>query len=204
MLFYRIISYLLHPVLFPSIATFLYFIFLPTHVQDQGKSIVLGVVFATTYVIPLVLIFLLKKFKLIENYHLKLIDERKFPTIFMTLLFFLLGMLLLDYKIVDLLAFSFFGCALALIFTYILFSLNLKTSLHTMGISGLIGLICLLSFEYQQNLLIYIVFLFLLFGLIATARLKLKAHSSLEVYLGFFIGLASQLIIYSFYLRFSV
>jgi len=134
--------------------------------------------------------------KLIENYQLSSINERKFPILFFTTLTIVLGKLLLKSNIVDLLAFSFFGCALALGIVFILLFIKIKTSLHTLGISGLIGFIIIISYEYKLNLLGLLMLLFLLFGVIATSRLKLQAHKISEVLLGFFIGLLSQLIIY--------
>lgn len=204
MLLYRIISYLFHPVLFSTIATFLYFTIIPNHIPKDAQRAILGIVFATTYVLPVILSYFLKRFNLIENYHLKTIEERKFPVVIMIFLFFLLGRLLLDPKAIDLLAFSFFGCSLSLIIVYVLFSLKIKSSIHTLSIAGLIGLICVLSYHYKQNYLSIIMVLFVVFGLIATARLKLKAHTSTEVYLGFLIGFLSQIIAHLFFVAYNM
>jgi hypothetical protein len=138
--------------------------------------------------------------KLIENYHLSSINERKFPIFFFTALTLFLGIRLLKFNVVDLLAFSFFGCALALSISFILLFIKIKTSLHTLGISGLIGFISIISYEYKINLLVLLIILFLIFGIIATARLKLQAHKTSEVLIGFTIGLLSQLIIYFSYI----
>jgi hypothetical protein len=73
-----------------------------------------------------------------------------------------LGIRLLKFNIIDLLAFSFFGCALALSISFILLFIKIKTSLHTLGISGLIGFISIISYEYKLNLLILLILLFLL------------------------------------------
>jgi hypothetical protein len=133
---------------------------------------------------------------LIENYLLSSINERKFPILFFATITLCLGLLLLKPNIVDLLAFSFFGCALALSISFILLFFKIKTSLHTLGISGLIGFISIISYEYKINLLLLLILLFLNFGIIATSRLKLQAHKMSEVLIGFIIGLLSQLIIY--------
>ena len=135
---------------------------------------------------------------MITNYHLHTIEDRKFPILFMFVLFILLGNRLLVTDIVNLLAYSFYGCALALILVYIGFFAKLKISLHALSISGLIGFICVLSFEYKLNLLVLLVILFLLFGLISISRLKLKAHDTIEIYFGFLIGFISQLAVYSY------
>ena len=204
MFFYRTISYVFHPILFSTIASFLYFIILPTHVPDESERIVLAIVFLTTYIIPVLLVFFLKRFGLIEDYHLKTIGERKFPVLFMTLLFFLLGKLLLDPGFADLLAYSFFGCGIGLIMIYFLLVLRIKASLHTLSIAGLIAFVCILSYQYELNLLILIICLFILFGIIAVSRLKLDAHKNLEVYIGFFTGAISQVIAYKIFLSYQI
>ncbi|MDJ0645994.1 MAG: hypothetical protein QNJ57_08450 [Flavobacteriaceae bacterium] len=204
MLFYRAISYIFHPILFSTIASFLYFIILPTHVSDESERVILSIVFLATYVIPILLVFFLKRFRLIQDYHLKTIGERKFPVLFMTLLFFLLGKLLLEPGFVDLLAYSFFGCGIGLILVYFLFPLRIKASLHTLSIAGLIAFVCILSYQYELNLLALIIALFMLFGIIAVSRLKLDAHKDLEVYIGFLIGFISQLAAYSIFLRYQI
>ncbi len=193
---YKIISYVFHPIIFSIIATILYFIILPSHISKQSEHTLLVIVFSSTYIIPILLLFILKRFKMITSYHIESIAERKFPVLFMIVLFILLGKFLLLTQVVNLLAYSFFACALALLFVYILFFMRIKVSLHTLSIAGLIGFMCIISYNYELNLLIPIIGLFLLFGIIATARLKLEAHVAKEVYLGFFIGFLSQLFSY--------
>ena len=204
MLFYRTISYLFHPVLFSTIASFLYFIITPSHIADENERLILSIVFTSTYIVPVLLVYFLKKFKLIDSFHMQSISERKFPILFMTLLFFLLGKLLLEPGFIDLLAYSFIGCGIGLVMTYMLFFLKIKASLHTLSIAGLIAFVCILSYQYQLNLLVLIMVLFVLFGLIAVARLKLDAHKDLEVYIGFLIGFISQLGGYRLFLYYQM
>lgn len=204
MLFFRAISYIFHPILFSTLASFIYFIIIPVHIADESERVILSIVFITTYIIPILLVFFLKRFKLIEDYHLRTIGERKFPVLFMTLLFFLLGKLLLEPGFIDLLAFSFFGCGIALFLVYLLFALKIKASLHTLSSAGLIAFVCILSYQYELNLLLLIIVLFLLFGLIAVSRLKLDAHKNLEIYIGFLIGFVSQLAAFSIFLNYQM
>ncbi|MCK5637978.1 MAG: phosphatase PAP2 family protein [Flavobacteriaceae bacterium] len=137
---------------------------------------------------------------LIKDYHLRTIEERKFPIIFFIILSVMIGKMLLNIQIVDLLAFSFFGIALSLSLTYFFFSFNIKTSLHTLGIGGIIGFVIIMSNEYQLNFNIIIAILFILAGVIALARLKLNAHYPKEIYIGFFLGVLTQLISYQLFL----
>lgn len=204
LLFYKIISYVFHPIIFSIISALLYFIILPSHITKQSEYSILTIVFLSTYIIPILLLLFLKRFKMIESYHLERIEERKFPVLFMIVLFVLLGKTLLAAKVVDLLAYSFFGCAASLTLVYLLFLSKLKTSLHTLSISGLIGFMCVISFHYKLNFLILIMFLFFLFGVIAVSRLKLKAHKMSEIYVGFLIGFSSQLIAYTLFLTYNL
>jgi len=196
MFFHRAISYIFHPIVFSIIATLLYFIALPSHITKQSEYFILILIFLATYVTPILLLAFLKGFKMIHSYHLESINERKFPTLFMIVLFGLLGTKLLEVQALDLLAYSFLACSLALFCVYLLFFINLKTSLHTLSVAGLIGFTCVVSYQYKLNLLIPLMVLFLLAGVIATARLKLKAHQPKEVYLGFLIGFVTQFVSY--------
>ena len=196
MKFYKFISYIFHPVLVPMVSTLLYFIITPNHIPKEITFRFLSIIFITTYLIPILLVYFLKKVKLIENYQLSSINERKFPILFFASITLGLGILLLRFNRVDILAISFFGCTLALGIVYVLFYLKIKSSLHMLGISGLIGFIGIISYQYKLNLLILLILLFLLFGIVATSRLKLKAHTLSEIFIGFIIGFSSQLIIY--------
>ena len=183
-LFYKIISFIFHPIFFSSIGTIFYFLISPQYIPDKYKKIIISVIFISTYVLPLILLIILKKLKLIQSFKLKTIEERKFPILFLIVLTFMLGKMLLSTKIVSLLGISFYGGTMALITVFLLFSFHIKTSLHTLGIGSLIGLTIVMSIEYQINLTLLIAIFTLIFGLIATSRLKLNAHQPKEVYLG--------------------
>ncbi len=199
MQFFKFISYVFHPLLFSFIGSFLYLLLTPKHIAKQQEYIILIIIFISTYILPIFLLALLKKMDLIKSYHLDTIEERKFPILFFVILSFMIGKMLLNIQIVDLLAYSFFGIALALSFTYLLFYTKIKTSLHTLGMGGIIGFIIIMSIEYQLNFNLIIAALFILTGLIAVSRLKLKAHLAKEVYTGFFLGIVTQLISYQLY-----
>ena len=194
-----LISFVFHPIIIPIAATILYFIFLPRHINETAERSIILSSFITVYILPLVFVYLLKKLKLIETYEMLAVEERKFPLLFFTILSYLLGVILFRTGIVPELALFYFGTTLVLLISYLLLYINFKISMHTIGIGGLIGFIGLLSYSYELNLIIILAILFLLAGVIATSRLILKAHLGKEVYLGFAIGLFSQLAIYFIY-----
>ena len=199
MFVYKLISYVLHPLLFSFMGSFLYLYLTPKHIVKQQEYIILSIVFVSTYIIPILLLALLKRINLINDYHLRSIDERKFPILFFIMLSFLIGRAMTSIQIADLLAFSFFGVAFALSFTYLLFNIKIKTSLHTLGIGGIIGFVMVMSYEYQLNFNSIIAGLFLIAGLIGVSRLALNAHRPKEIYIGFLLGIICQFISFQIY-----
>jgi membrane-associated phospholipid phosphatase len=194
----KLISYTLHPIIFPTIGTLFYFILSPQYFTGSQKNIILLLVFLSTYLIPLLMLLFLKKFNLIDSYQLETIHERKSPIIFLLVLSLMMGRLLLNTRIAAPLAYSFFGGSFALLVIYLLFFKEIKTSLHTLGIGSLIGFVMVLSIEFQINYTLLIAILFILFGFIATSRLFLKAHKPLEVYIGLLLGIVTQFMSYYF------
>ncbi len=196
--FYKFISFIFHPIIFPTIGTLLYFFISPQYIPDNYKRIIITVIFISTYILPLFLLLILKNLKLIHSFHLKTIDERKFPIIFLIILTFMLGKMLMKTNIVNLLALSFYGACLALIIVFLFFFFKIKTSLHTLGTGTIIGFLIVMSIEYQINLTVLIAIFIIIFGVLATSRLVLLAHNPKEVYLGVLLGIATQFISYQF------
>ncbi len=199
MFVYKFISYVLHPLLFSFLGSFLYLYMSPKHILKEQEYIILVIVFISTYIVPILLLALLKRVNMISDYHLRNIEERKFPILFFIMLSFLIGRAMVSTQIADLLAFSFFGVAFALSFTYLLFNIKIKTSLHTLGIGGLIGFVMVMSYEYRLNFNSLLAGLFIIAGLIGVSRLALNAHRPKEVYIGFLLGLISQFISFQIY-----
>jgi hypothetical protein len=200
MKFSKIISSFFHPINFPIAGAILYFLLLPKYIFIEQERFLLAVIFAITYIFPLILIVLLKKFKMINSYHMTTVEERKFPLILFISITIFIGFWLLKSTVVNLLSLFYFGYGLGLIIAYILLYFKIKVSLHTAAVSGLIGFFLFFSFYYKVNLILILVILLLLNGIIATSRLRLQAHKFNEVLLGFILGLVSQLLIYLFYI----
>lgn len=195
MSFHRIISSLIHPILFPLVGSIFYLLTIPRYVSDKYKLLILSIIFLGTYLLPILLLWLLKRLKMIQSFHLSTIEERKFPLLLLTFLGILIGRMLFKIAIVNDLAIFIIAGSFALLLVYGFLWLRIKVSIHTLGVGGLIGFLMKLSMEYQQNLLLILAFLFVVFGVIANARIKLKAHTFLEVIVGLIIGVATQLLV---------
>jgi len=189
--FSKYISTILHPVLLPTIATLVYFILVPTHHPLKQIYIIVSLVFLGSYIIPLLLLVLFKSLKLISNYEIEDVKERRIPVISFIVISFILGKIFFSLPQFKLLSLLFFASFIALSFVYLLLYMNFKTSLHLTGISGFTAFIILISLFYKLNLIYLIALLLFLIGLLATARLILKAHSPTELIAGFSVGIGS-------------
>ena len=174
----------------------LYFLLIPNNLVSNQKLMVLSLVFIVTYLIPLLIIVVFKKLKFIKNYKIETIKERKLPIALMVFLFYLLGTTISNVANLRDLGLLFYATSLALFIVYILFLIRIKASVHLLSLGIFTGFFMLLSNIHSKSFVIVIMILFLIAGVLATARLKLKAHTSKEVYIGFFIGLITTSIVY--------
>ena len=200
MKFSKFITYFFHPINFPFIGSLLYFIFIPKFIFKPLEYLMLLVIFIGTYIFPLVLTYLLKRFEMISSYHMVSIEERKFPTLLFIGISYIIGNWLYKSNSVDLLALFFFGYGVSLIIIYLLLHVKLKMSLHTAAIGGLIGFLIYFSYFFKVNLILIMAILFIIGGLIASSRVKLNAHKLSEVIFGFLIGLISQFLVFYIYI----
>lgn len=195
MRFHKLISVLLHPIVVPTIGIILYFLVIPTRFDTKQQLAILGMVFLATYFIPLLLIILLRGLRIIETYQVSSIKERKLPLACMIILFYLLGNSFFNITYVRDIGILFYATTLGLIITYILFIFKTKTSIHLLSMGIALGFFLLLNTIYNANFIPIILVIILLSGLVASSRLHLKAHTTKEVYLGFFIGVVCPLVI---------
>ncbi len=196
MKFHKFISIMLHPIVTPTIGTLIYFLLVNSSFNSSQRLSVLGLIFVTTYVIPLIILILFKKFKMIKSFKAESIKERKIPIAMMIVLFYLLGNTLEGITNLRDLGLLFYATTLGLIFIYLLFSFKLKTSIHLLSLGISTGFFFVLHTIYSKSFIIVIIVTLLLSGLLASARLHLKAHTPKEVYLGFLIGFFCPIIIF--------
>ena len=200
MKFNKLISYLFHPILSPIIATLIYLIVLPRHTSQRLNITIITMVFIGTYLLPIFFMVFLKKSNAIETFHLENVVERKMPILLMVMVAYLLATIIKNNSSTMELALFFYGMTVGLIIAYLLIYKKFKISLHMLGIGGLIGFLLYVSYHYELNLILLISFLFIIAGAIAISRIKLKAHTLKEIYLGFLVGLLSEILVYTLYI----
>ena len=192
MKFHKFISVLLHPIVIPTIGILLFLSITPNEIKKERQYLLISIVFFSTYVIPLISLIILKTLGVVKSFQVESIKERKTPLFIMLIIFYVLGKLLINIPDFRELGILFYGTNISLALVYLLFFFQIKSSLHILSMSSTLGFFLLFANNYSISILPLGSILIILTGILASARLHLKAHNQKEIYLGFFIGLIGQ------------
>lgn len=194
------ISYIFHPLLMPLAGSIIYFITAPRFIPEniiQAKVFGLIVV---TVLIPIVLYFFLRTIGVITSIHLEEAKQRKIPLLLQSLLLLLVIKMVIDVYNYPELYFFFLGILLSSLSAIFIVFFDIKASLHMIGSGAVTMFTIALSIHFEINLILLIAGMIIINGLVATSRLHYKAHSNLELTLGFLIGVIPQLTLVNFWL----
>jgi len=180
----------------PTIGVLLFLALTPDFIRKERQYLLLGIVFFSTYIVPVVSLVILKALGVIKSFQVESIKERKIPLFLMLCVFYILGWLLIRIPDFRDLGVLFYGTNLSLIVIYVLFFFNIKTSLHIVSMSSTLGFFLIYGTLNSISILPIAAIIIVLTGLLASSRLHLKAHTHLEVYLGFFLGISAQYVGY--------
>ncbi len=172
----------------PTLAVILFFLISPVNFDSNKVYLLISFVFITSYIIPLLLLIFFKRIKLISNFDIRTTNERKIPLIMFIVLCIIQGFTFYSIPSLKILSIIFWGSVLALFIAYLLIFLDFKISLHLIGMSGFTTYFIILNQYLKTDLILFIAFLFFLIGLLATARLVVKAHTPIELIVGFICG----------------
>jgi hypothetical protein len=163
----------------------------------RAKIISLGIL---TIALPILLYYLLKNIGRVNSIYLNTTKERLLPLFLngcITIL--ILNRVLPPTEIIELYYF-FVGILISTLACFILAILNFKASIHMIGIAGVTMFYLALSIHFSININGTLALMFIFIGAIATSRLHLKAHTNIELLIGFFIGFIPQLILINYWL----
>ncbi len=189
------VSVIFHPLFITLYASIYYLFSNQKNIFLSEKVEIISSVIIYTFISPLLLYFILKQYNQIQSIMVATTTERKLPLLINCILLTQLSFDIDNTTAPELYSFVV-GCiissAIALFYSY----LKIKISLHMIGIAVLVAFVFYLSRNETIDLIIQIVLLITI-GLVASARLILKAHTYKELYLGFVCGVLPQIIVYS-------
>jgi len=192
----KFISVLFQPLLMTVIGTIIFFNLPYFEIEFIAPKaywfiIISNILF--TFLLPLFILLMLKRFKLISNLSMDKKEERKIPVLITIVLFaynyYILNRLPLPDLYYSFLLASIFSVSICLIIT-----MYWKISMHMAGLGGVVGAMIITSVLWQLDLRLLIAMLLLVAGITGSARLTLHAHTPEQVYTGFFVGLLPQII----------
>ena len=188
--FSKIISYIFHPMLMPTLGVFLIFQ-AGTHLSLlplDAKRIIYLTVFISTFIMPVSILPLFLQLKVIKSFQMETAKERRIP-VFVTGIFYFLGYLLLKKMGVPSVLGNFVLASLMAVFIAVGITIYWKISMHMIAIGGLTGVMLAIALRFNIDLTFYLSLLILVSGIIASARLHLGAHNQTQIYAGYVLGL---------------
>lgn len=192
----KIVSFFFHPLLMPTFGLLLIFhsgTYLET-INSEAKNFLYLIIGFSTCILPVLSLPVFIYRKLIKNIEMDLRYQRITPTI-IALIFYFLGFYLLKNLPMPAILIAYISSIVAVASIALLITIWWKISFHTLAIGGITGALIALSLRLDADVQYFIMISVITAGVIATARLRLNAHNSLQVVTGFIIGLT---VVFSF------
>lgn len=192
----KIFSALFHPLIMPVIGLLIIFntdSYINYAIPIELKQAVIILVGVSTFVVPLLISLLLLNRKIINSLEMETQKERIIPYAF-TIVFYVFTLYMLKQAPIPPIIFNFvIGATLSVITAFII-NIKWKISAHMIGIGGLVGALMLISIILEIYITPYLILALLVAGLIGSSRLILRAHTQLQIYVGFAVGILCQII----------
>ncbi len=198
--FFQLLSYISNPIFVPTLGTYFYFKITPKYTSPEFESATILPIFILTVIIPIIIILILKNLNLVNSIKMTDLKERRYPMYISILLLLTIVYKVLPSNFTIELHYFFLGLITSLAASLALIYLNFKSSLHLTGLGSLIMYAICLSVHFEKNITLFLSLLILFTGLLASAKLYLKAHSKIELLIGLLIGLISQLLTVEYWL----
>lgn len=190
---FTIISIVFHPITIPLITVLLYFYFTHYYFTRLEIALILSQFSIITLFIPISIYILLKSLRIINSSIM--VDKAKERIIPFFINIFLL-ITLKDFILYNNSAYELKVYIWGLMYTYILLLLFIflkkKASAHIALLLSSISFIVYMMVKYQTPNLVLLIVLILITGIVASQRLFVKAHTSVEIILGALCGCLPQ------------
>ncbi|MEQ6121150.1 phosphatase PAP2 family protein [Reichenbachiella sp. MALMAid0571] len=186
----KAVSIIFHPLLMPSFTFLIINATLPELVHPIGW-VLLPFLFITTFLIPLFGVSALIYSGSVSSFSLEKREERFLPFLFVTIFYTITTvMFILKIQVNETVGLMLVATTV-LILILMLISLFYKISIHSAGVSGVVGFMFILSQNYPESMIIYaLISTIVLSGLVMTSRLYLNAHRPKEILFGCILGIS--------------
>lgn len=188
-------SWVFQPLLMPLYAAII-FVNLPYYafmlMPQKLINFILTCNLVFTVMLPGFIILTMYRLKIISSITLENREDRKFPLLF-TGFFYLANFYFLNRVALPAPYYLFLLAGLFSIVLILIITSFWKISVHMAGIGSICGAIILSGILFKMDVKPLVASLFIIAGIIGSARLILKVHTSGQVAWGFIAGFAPQL-----------
>lgn len=181
-----------HPLLIPFYSLLFIFILPIFEVSSLGSNFqlfIIIVVAITTIVLPIISLIFLKRQKLVSSFLIENRKERNTPYIMMFIFYTITTIMLFRVDFMPYIIPLVIGVAAVGTLVLFLINLRIKISVHAMGMGSLGGLIYLLMYFYDLQLMVPLIVVILLSAIVIASRYYLKAHTATELTMGYLAGI---------------
>jgi membrane-associated phospholipid phosphatase len=184
------LSVVFHPVIMPLAGVFILLTYggWLNMIPVEGKKYIYLIVALTTLVLPMVMMPILLRAKIITSYLLADKNERRIPLLIIALLY-LTGAFILQKFDAPVILSLFLNGSSMVVLAVAIFNWRWKISNHMAGIGGVTGMVLAISMRWMLNEQLILAILFLVAGFTGYARLKEDDHTPAQVYAGYLLGL---------------
>jgi len=195
-------SYIFHPIFISIYGTLLYLLVSPNvhYIPVNQIYLTLIQVSILTLLLPLSIYFLFVSLGVISSFTEASLKERRLPIALQVVLLFILIKWSVSLNSLPELYNFFLGGFLSSILVLISVLIKFKASLHMLGVSSLFSFIYALCLLYELPLINSVAFSIICVGAVASSRLYMKSHTTLELIIGILIGIIPQMCLWSFWL----
>ena len=201
--FAKIISYIFHPLIMPTISIWLILntnTYISFVTSDPTKWFTTLIIFMSTFILPALVVVYLLHSGLISSMHMPSAEERRLPFLLTAIIYYFtyyvirqLPIIISEFSLPPVIYIVILGATFSILVALII-NFFWKISVHMIGVGGLVGTLIGVSLRYSTDLKNIICVAIIIAGLIGFSRLKLKAHRLSQVYMGFFIGIFCELV----------
>lgn len=187
--FAQVFSYVLHPLMMPLYALFFIFnidslfLLIPASVRLYSYAIT-----AMVLVMALLSLPVFKYFRLVSDYGLEIRQERVYPLLVAIIFAFVGFWLMRQIPYINIVR-QLYLVFIILLSTFSIVTLCWKMSMHMTAIGAVCGFLFILGTKYFGDARNVFMVMLILSGVLASCRLYLGKHNSLQVYIGFLFGL---------------
>jgi hypothetical protein len=189
-------SYIFHPLFIPVYTT-LFVLFLHPLMfagyTDGMKVRLLATIFVNLTMLPAATVFLSWRLKFVDSLHMATQKERVIPLAAAMIFYFWAWYVLKNnLNVPEMFREFLLGCFITIIAAWMM-NIIFKVSLHALAVGGMVGFMLILTFNSDGSSPQYFALSLVLAGVVCSARLLTGAHKPGDVYMGFIVGVLSQI-----------